>query len=269
MELKKNLPFFNVVASGTASLDIDDLGPTYHAILLELGGTSFTKAHITSIIAKLNGKPFFTIDGTNLQAINDYKSYDSDVSYLMIDFAEWANKTIGGNLLGSIVTAKGISKFSLQVTISGATAPTLESYSLVSPLVPGAEQVSDLICGMISHPINLGAAGKFPIVLPYGPEAGHLIKRVYFFSNYITELEVKRNGVPIHGDMGANANDYFQTYFKRTPQAGLYVYDAVMTKDFTQMLDTSKAQTLLFNITVSQATTVDVYLEAIGKLSAF
>jgi len=259
----KNLPFFNVVASGVASLELP-LGMTYNRIVLELGGTTFTKSMITRIVAKLNGKNFYDITGSGLNSINLYKGLAADASYLTIDFNEPRAKTVGGMGGGAIGTAAGVSSFTLEVTIAGATAPTLASYSMISEPQP-----LGLIMGLVHHPATFSAGGKFPIVLPHGPRAGHLIKRVHFFHTNMTKLEVKKNGLVIFDEMSIAINEFIQKEYKQAPQAGLYVYDPIVTRDVKRVLATANAASLQFNVTVSAADTVNTYAEYIGRIEQF
>lgn len=259
----KNLPFFNVVASGVASLELP-LGMTYNRIILKLGGTTFTKAMITRIVAKLNGKNFYDITGSRLDDINLYRGLTADAAYLTIDFNEPFAKTVGGMQGGAIGTAAGVSSFTLEVTIAGATAPTLESYSMLSEPQP-----LGLIMGLVHHPVTFSAGGKFPIVLPHGPQAGHLIKRVHFFHTNMTILEVKKNGLLIFEDMAIAINEFIQGEYNKVPQSGLYVYDPIVTNDVKRVLATANAASLQFNVTVSAADTVDTYAEYIGRIEQF
>jgi Viral coat protein P2 N-terminal domain len=55
MLLVKNVPFTNVVGTGTATVNLP-VGMSYNKIILALGGTTFTKSMITGIRVKLNGK---------------------------------------------------------------------------------------------------------------------------------------------------------------------------------------------------------------------
>lgn len=251
----KNLPFFNVVASGVASLELP-LGMTFNRIILKLGGTAFTKAMITKIVAKLNGKNFFEITGAYLDKINTYRGLTANAAYLTIDFNEPFAKTVGGMYAGAIGTAQGVNSFTLEVTIAGATAPTLESWSMISE-----PQALGLINALVSHPATFSAAGKFPIVLPHGPNAGHLIERVHFFHTNMTALEVKKNGLLIFEEMAIAINEFIQTEYKHVPQTGLYVYDPIVAHDLARVVDTANAQSLQFNVTVSAADTVNIYAE--------
>jgi Viral coat protein P2 N-terminal domain len=257
----KNLPFFNVVADGIASLEMP-LGMTYNRIVLQLGGTTFTKAMIARIVCKLNGKIFYDITGSRLDLINTYRGLKQDTAHLVIDYNEPKAKTIGGMYAGAIGTASGVNAFTVEVTISGATAPTLESWSMITEPQP-----LGLINALVHHPVTFSAGGKFPIVLPYGPNAKHLIERVHFFHTNMTELEIKKNGIIIFEAMATAVNEFIQEDYGKVPQAGLYVYDAVVDNSMKRVLDTSNAQSLQFNTTVSAADTVDVYGEYVTELA--
>lgn len=263
MLFPKMLPFTNVVADGVASLELP-IGMTYHRIILELGGTTFTKAMITNIKAKLNGKTFYEIPGTELDEINQYKGLTAAATFLTIDFTEPFAKTVGGMGGGAIGTASGVRSFTLEVTIAGATAPTLQSWAMQSEPMP-----LGLIMGLVHHPVTFSAGGTFPIVLPHGKEAGHLIKRVHFFHANMTALEVKKNGLVIFDEMALDIAEFIGEEYGQTWQAGLYVYDPILTRDVKRVVNTSNAQDLRFNVTVSAADTINVYAEYIGRLENF
>jgi len=260
MLFTKNLPFLNVVADGVASLELP-IGMTYNRIYLKLGGTTFAKSNISRIVMKINGKIFYDISGTNLDKLNDYKLFGLGAGYLCVDLTEANAKTIGGQYIGAIGTMQGVTSFVMEVTIAGATAPSLESWSEISSPMP-----LGLISSIISHTATFSAAGEFPVVLPHGKDAGLLIQRVHFFHSNMTELEVKKNGVVIFESMPTAVNDEIQTSYGRDPQAGLYVFDPIINNDVQQVLDTSTAQSLSYNITVSAADTVTILTEAIADL---
>jgi len=255
----KNLPFFNVVASGVASLELP-VGMTYCRIILKLGGTSLTKAMVTRIVGKLNGKIFYDITGPQLDDMNLYKGLTADAAYLTVDFTEMNAKSIGGMYAGAIGTQQGVRSFTLEVTIAGATAPTLESWSqVIEPRPLG------LIHACVGHQVSLAASGKYPIVLPYGPEAAHLIKRVHLFHANMTHLTVKKNGIAIFEEMPVAVNEFIQEEIGHVPQTGQFVYDPIYNQDITRAVDTSTAQSMQFDATVSAADTVT----AVGEYLAY
>lgn len=262
MQIIKNLPFFNVVATGVASLSLP-LGMTYERIILELGGTAFTKAMITDLKAKLNGKVIWQTTGSKLDALNKYRGLATDATHLVMDFTEIFARDEVGQSLGAIGTAEGVGTFTLEVTITGATAPTLESWSVLS----GPKKLG-VINKLLSYNVTVGAAGKFPIQLPYGKDGGSIIKRVGFFNSYMTELEVKKNGLVIF-DAKKAINEYWQTENKKAPQAGLFVADFIVDNNQSGMLVTADAQSMQWNATVSQADVITVqveYLDLLGNL---
>lgn len=267
----KNLPFLGVAANSVASLELP-LGPTYHEILLKLGGTTFTHALITSIKAKLNGKTFWECSGSRLDSIIDYKSEPTAATWLVISFNEINAKTPGGMYAGSIPTGFGVRSFTLEVTIGAATAPTLDSWSVLSagmPMIDPETKKAKAICGMFEHPQTYATGGDFNITLPHGPQAGHLVKRVYFFHTNMTELSVIKDGIEIYQELADADAEYMVERYGRTWQSGLYVYDAIMMNDLSSLLDISGAQDLRFKISLSAADTVNVYAEYLGLLSNF
>jgi hypothetical protein len=261
MIIQKILPFNNVAANSTASVELSK-GMTYNRIILKLGGTTFTKALIDNIKCKLNGKTFFECSGSALDLINKYRGLAADDDYLTIDFLEPFAKTLGGMYAGAIGTAKGVNSFTIEVEIGAATAPTLEAWAQVSaPMELGP------IAALVNHPVSLSAGGKFPIVLPHGPEAGLLLERVHFFHSHMTTLEVKKNGLVIWEDIDATTLAYMTEEFGQAAQSGLYVYDPVMNRDLKGVVNTANAQDLRFNVTVSEADTINCYAEYFGPLA--
>lgn len=262
MQIIKNLPFFNVVATGVASLSLP-LGMTYERIILELGGTAFTKAMITDLKAKINGKVIWQTTGSRLDALNKYRGLATDATHLVLDFTEIFARDEVGQSLGAIGTAEGVATFTLEITITGATAPTLESWSVLS----GPKKLG-VINKLLSYNVTLGASGTFPIQLPYGNQGGSIIKRVGFFSQYMTALEVKKNGLVIH-DTKKAINEFFQKENQKTPQTDLYVADFIVDNNQSGMLVTADAQSMQWNATVSQADVITVqveYLDLLGNL---
>lgn len=259
MLLTKNLPFLNVVASGVASLQLP-LGMTYERIVLVLGGTTFTKAMMTDIKVKLNGKVILQSTGSRMDTINKYKGIFDAAGFLTIDFTEIKARDEVGQSVGAIPTAGNVSNFTIEITIAGATAPTLESYSQLS-----GPRSMGTVCKMLHFPATFSAGGKFPIQLPYGKNGGALFKRVHFFGATVTGLEVKKNGLVIHESTEA-INEFIQKEFGRVPQADVYTYDAIVEGNSSQLLVTADATSMEWNVTVSGSGTVDVQVEMLDLL---
>ncbi len=262
----KNLPFQNVAANSVASLELP-LGPTYHEIILKLGGT-FTHAHITGIRCKLNGKVFFEITGTYLDAITDYKGETTAATFLSIPFCELDAKTINGMYMGAIRTgpAAGVASFTIEVTIGAATSPTLESVSIVSANAkePGS------ITAMFNHPQTYAAGGDYFITLPHGPNAQRVLKRAYFFhTGDMSALSVLKNGIEIFEDMSEAWAEYLTERRKKVWQTNLFVFDPIDLMDLASMVNMTDAYDLRFKISLDAADTVNVYAEYMGFLGQF
>lgn len=256
----KNLPFFNVVGTGKASLELTP-GMTYEQVVLELGGTTFTKSMITRIVCKLNTKIFYDLTGDQLDKINKYRGLYDDATHLTIDFTAPEAKTVGGQLASAIGTAEGVNSFTIEIDIAGATSPTLESWSVLS-----APRPLGLVLAMVPYPKNFSAGGKFPVQLPHGPMSGHEIRRTHFFHANMTELNVKKNGVEVWQEIPTTMHDFLAKQSGRAIQAGHYCYDPVLSNNMRDALQTANARSLQFDVTVSAADTVTLIGEYVADI---
>lgn len=267
----KNLPFANVVASGKATVTLRNvLGYTVNRVLLVLGGTALTKAMITSVIVKINGKVIFDDTGTNLDKRMKFRTITDNAAYLTLDFTEIKARTIVGMLMGAIDTSFGVEDISIEVTISGATAPTLESYALLdAPQVDEAGKslpFRGLIAKVLRYPASFSAGGKQSVVLPFGDKQGSLIKRLHFFhGGNMTGLEMKKNGLTIHETIAA-VNSFQLQEFGRTPQTNVYSVDFVMDGNQSNMLNTRDARNMEVYPTLSASDNLDIYAEYLDPL---
>lgn len=260
MLLVKNNPFTNVVANGVATLSLP-IGMTYNRIILALGGT-FTKAMITDIKVKLNGKVILQNTGTRLDLINTFRGITANVGFLAIDFTEIFAKRYEDQLLGNLNTAKGVSSLTLEITIAGATAPTLDSYSeLFAPATLGA------ITKQITYTAGFTGAGKFPMKLIDVANRGALVKSVHFFhAGLISALEVKKNGIVIFDNIPVAVNNYNLTEYRNAPQTNVYHYDPCLDNNYANMIVTQDITALDFNLTLTGADTVVAVLEVVDVL---
>lgn len=261
MILVKNLPFNNVVAAGIATLSLP-LGMTFERIVLELGGGAFTKAMITLIECKLNGKTFFKDTGSRCDLRNTYRGLAATAAYLTLDFSEAFARDEVDQRLGSIGTLVGVSSFTIEVTIAGATTPTLASYSWISSPKP-----LGVICKSLAYSASFAAAGKFNFPLPFGSQGGSIIKRINLFHAQLSALEIKKNGLLIWDNITPAVNNFLQTEYRNVPQAGLYVYDPILDHNVrTGALVTADAQSFEMNPTLAAADTLNVYVEYLDTL---
>lgn len=261
MLLIKNLPFTNVVATGTATLNLP-VGMSYNRIFLQLGGTTFTKSMITSVKVRLNGKVILENTGSRLDLINAYRGRYASSSFLLIDFTEPKAKLMSEQFVGNLNTAQGVTSLTVEVAISGATSPTLESWSELGP--PGA---LGIIAKQIPFSASFSAAGKFPFKLIDVANRGAIIKRVHFaHGGNMTALEVKKNGIVIHDNVTSAVNTYYQADYGKTAQSNLYTYDPVADDNFTNAIKTADATSIEFNPTFSASDSCTAVLEVLDLL---
>lgn len=233
-QLRVMNPFNNVVASGIANCDLNPLlGTTLECINLSLGGT-FTKAMITLIQLKANGKVIWESSGSNCDALENYKSYAAaDATKLSINFMEPKAKTVNAFQAGSIDLSpdSGITNLRLEVTISGATSPTLSGIAEVSPAIdiPSERAIRFLIQRRHRNSQTIGAAGTFSLQVPHlDPSGGgSVFKRIAVYSANMTALKAMREGITEFEVLKAE-NEWIQKKALRSPQANLVVFDPIL-----------------------------------------
>ncbi|MCE3602385.1 major capsid protein P2 [Massilia sp. P8910] len=260
MLLIKNLPFNNVSANGMASVSLP-IGMSYNKVILALGGT-FTKSMITNIKVKLNGKTVWENTGSRLDLQNTYRQLTSSAGFLVLDFTEPRAKIMAEQYLGNYNTAQGVSSLTMEVTIAGATSPTLDSYAELGPPAP-----LGIIAKSILFTASNGGAGKFPVKLIDLANRGAIIKRAHFaHGGNLTQLEVKKNGIVIHDNIPTNVNSFWQADYQKTAQANIYTFDPCADNNYSNAIKTVDMVSLEFNPTFSGADTVTVVLETLDTL---
>lgn len=266
------LPFSNVVASGVATNNVTP-GRTLENIKLKLGGTTFTKAMITAMKIKANGKVIIDANGTQLDKINSYKGQESDAAYLDVLFTERAGLTEFDRAVGAFDTSLGIANITTEVTIAGATAPTL------TPILSESAQQKDktgnnapyanVLSKILQYPYSMASGGKLPLVVPFGPQNGAIIKRLHVFhGGNMTGATVKQDGLVVHESMRLE-NEYEQKRWGRVPQTNVYTLDFMVDGNISKCLDTRDAKSLewLFDFSAADTGTVLVeYLDVLGNL---
>lgn len=256
----KNLPFTNVVANGVATASLP-VGMSYNRIILALGGT-FTKAMITNIKVRLNGKVVLENTGSRLDLMNTFRGLTASAAYLTLDFTEPRAKDMAEEYLGNLNTAQGVSSLTMEVTISGATSPTLDSYAELGPPAP-----LGVIAKQILFTSSFGGAGKFPFKLIDVANRGAIVKRVHFaHGGNMTALEVKKNGIVIFDNIPTAVNTFYQGEYQKTAQTNLYSFDPCLDNNYTNAIRTQDMVSLEFNLTFSAADTATAVLEALDVL---
>lgn len=261
MLLIKNLPFTNVVASGVATVSLP-IGMSYNRIILALSGGAFTKAMITDIKVRLNGKVIFQNTGSRLDLINTYRKRGVSASYLAIDFTEPDAKVMSEQFIGNLNTAQGVSSLTMEVTIAGATTPALDSWSELGPPAP-----LGVLAKQIQFTTSFGGAGKFPFKLIDVANKGAIIKRVHFaHTGQVQSVEVKKNGVVIFDNVPVAVNTFYQLDYNKIAQANLYTMDPCLDNNYTNAIKTQDMVSLEFNLTTGGADTVTAVVEALDLL---
>ena len=233
-QLRPLNPFNNVLAAGIANCDLNPLlGTTLECINLSLGGT-FTKAMITLIQLKANAKVIWETDGTKLDALENFKNYaTADAAKLSINFMEPKAKTVNAFQAGAIDLSvqSGITNLRLEVTIAGATAPTLSGVAEVSPAldVESEREIRFLVARRHRATQTIGAAGTFSLQVPHlDPSGGGSVyKRIAVFSANMTALKIMREGIAEY-DISKTDQEWIQKKAGRAPQSNLVVFDPIL-----------------------------------------
>lgn len=271
-------PFTNVVASGVAICDFRNLfGYAIERIVLQLGGGAFTKAMMTGIQLKANGKVIWDSTGSRTDSRMAYRGITANASFLTIDFTEPRLKSKLGQLGGVLDTVLGIKDLRLEVTIAGATTPTLAGWAKVSVPQEGAEfkNLRPLIARVHSLTQTIGAAGTFALQVPhFDPNSGgSIFKRIAVFSANMTGARVERNGIR-EWDVSVTAfNNFLQTEYQRATQAGLFMLDFVVDGfQEDRLLDTrpvARTTTAQLFGTFSAGETITVEAEVLEPLNVY
>jgi Viral coat protein P2 N-terminal domain len=226
-------PFQNVVASGIAICDLSNLfGYTTERVLLRLGGGAFTKSMITAIQLKANGKVIFDSTGPATDSRNQYRGITANAAFITIDFLELRARTKMGMMGGALDTTLGLKNLRLEVTIAGATTPTLAGWAEVSvpQTSPEFANVRPLIARIHRNTQSIGGAGTFLLAVPHldPNQGGSIFKRIAIFSANMTGGRVERNGIREWDLDNTATNNFNQTEYARAPQASLFMMDFVV-----------------------------------------
>lgn len=266
------LPFSNVVATGTATNQITP-GRTLEMLQLKLGGTTFTKAMLSLLKVKANGKTIIEGTGTEIQALNAYRGQPTDAAFLDLQFADYSLNNEFDRMVGAFDTSMGIANITTEISIAGATAPVLTPI-----LVESAQQKSKngeslpfagLLSKVLRYPYSQASGGRLAITVPFGPQNGAIIKRLHVrHGGNMTGATVKQDGLVIHESIAAE-NAYMLTKLGRSPQTNMYTIDFCADGDIKKALDTRDARSLewLFDFSAADTGTVLVeYLDPLGNL---
>lgn len=242
----KGYPFANVGANQTATCSLP-MGMTILRVILALGGTTFTKAHILDLKLKANGRVVFQATGPDLDKLNKFRGMYDDVGFLTLDFSELKARTINGERIGGLDTSV-LQNATLEVKIGGATAPSLDAfieqddpqYNYESGVVNN-NGVQFLCHKLLQYPFSNSVSGK--MVIDNLPKAatGTLIKRLHILStsgaDIVDDIEIKVNNFAVF-DATRQVLQFNQKECGRVPQAGLFTVDFVKNGNVSEVMDT-------------------------------
>lgn len=271
----KNEPFQNVGAGQKAIIANLPQGEVYHGIVLELGGTDFTKDLINRILIRLGGKVIWDVTGYQLDVIDQYFGMTANAAYLLIPFSEFTARTVLGEQIGAIDTVNfSYSGFSIEVTINAAAvAPTLASHRLVTPFkaVQKPEHLP-LFKAMIPATHNIGASGKFNLPVPLGSKTGALLKCLHLYHSNITEMSVKFNGKDIYDEIPNALAQFWQNNLTRVTQANHLAFDPLVLDNQSDVIPTvdqnGRDNRWEFRTTLSAGDTIDTVTELYGAIGS-
>lgn len=266
------LPFSNVVASGTATNQVTP-GRTLENLQLKLGGTAFTKAMISLIKLKANGKTIVEGSGSELDKLNAYRNQTINASFLDLHFADYSLNNEFDRMVGAFDTSLGIANITSEITIAGATAPTLTPILVESAQQKdksgAAQPYAPLLSKVLRYPFSQASGGRLPFTVPFGAQNGAIIKRLHVLhTGNMTGATVKQDGLVVHESLAAE-NSYMQQKHGRNPQTNMYTIDFTVDGDIKKALDTRDARSLewLFDFSAADNGVVLVeYLDPLGNL---
>nr|WP_315242870.1 major capsid protein P2 [uncultured Albidiferax sp.] len=271
-------PFQNVVASGVAICDLNKLlGTVLEKITLTLGGT-FTRSMISYMCLKANGKIFWESDGSKLDLSNAYNGGVSDATVLKIDFMDRKSVTVNARQVGAfdLSAGSGVASLRMEVTIAGATAPTLVGFADVSP--PNSDPSEVMIRGLLERrhraTVVIGGAGTFALPVPHLDPAGggSNYRRILVYSANCNAIKTVRAGVTEH-ELTKLQNEASQKDNGKVPQAGLIVFDPVQDGQLSgRTWDTrpsSSVNSAQFYASFTAGETITIETEELIPLAAY
>lgn len=235
-------PFQNVSAAGTALMTTTRIWPnTLEYVVITLGGgVAPTKAQLTRILLRLGSKPIWDITGSEIASICLYENRTATATILILPFSNFDARNVSEQYLGAIdFGAVGVRDMTFEVTIAGGTTPTLSALAEVAPPKVLDPSSNVLFRALLRNPIAPAAAATFlPLLLNYGQAGGALLRRLWFFSNLVTALEVKRDGLDIYEQIPLATNNAILQELQNVPQANIFTYDLVEDRIESKALTT-------------------------------
>lgn len=282
--IKRKLPAFDNLTTGTtASLDLP-LGMSYHGIILKLsatgGGATFTRAHLPRVRMIINGKAVIRdIPASVLHRDNLFRGSRDDATYLYLDFEEPRSKTLEDQYATVIHTASGVNSFKIELDIENAVGTLkIDTWALMAatgtPLafVPAfiREGVDALVTGVkeIKPSFRVGPDG-----------AGHILRCVHIYP-FVSNAEVapstvigtlgvtlRKSGIPVIDRLTDDANRFYQMHYEDVPITNAFTIDFVEDNNTsTHLMSTADATDMVWEVDVSAACHLDFYYRMVTTL---
>lgn len=280
MDVVKMDPFQNVGLSSKATCTWRPPAPcSLFGFVLVLGGT-FDESDITGLRVRAGGKDLLPVTSGAVQRdLYEYEGLVYDADHLPILFGDPTARTMRGKHIGNFDHTVYPGAITVEVDIDGTpTAPTIDGYALIMPpkLAMGVgftPAEAALHRAFVQTVLQASAAvtdKAYDVGL--GSEAGALLKRIYFDHANMTFLSVKKQGLDIWERIGTALNDYLQDdMFARVPQSGIYVYDAIVDGDYSEVKSTIRDDGTPWNyqlrVSTSNSDTITAHADVLTRLN--
>lgn len=274
VHLKKLPDFNNLVATGTASLDIEP-GMSFHNIVFDFTGSgALTRDMIKEVRVLINGKTFIRAPANILHRDNLYKGSFEDANFFLIDFEEPRSRTIADQIATAVHTFAGVQTFKVEFDIVGATSPKISSRAhCTATQLP----LGFLPC-FIKETYDAVSTGVKQIKYGYDKVNAHMIKRVHFVpsvsgtevvpSSYFNDISLLKNGVRVIDQLKPVANVFYQKHYEGIPQTNFFTVDMVEDNNTTVHLLQTQDGWVMWELNVSTVCHVDIYYSVIATLDA-
>ncbi|KVL36390.1 hypothetical protein WS97_12120 [Burkholderia territorii] len=245
------------------------LGPTYEKLKFNLLG-GLLVSQIDLIVGKINGKPFFTAKGADLQAENLYLGKQNPNNLLLLDFTlpNAKSSSAGGRptsqaaeMLLTCLPSSTMQSLTFEISVN-AGAPAVGTGGIECYSQESDPTNNPFVMKQLYAQYNFQVAQDNDIALPVG-QSGGIISQLFFHqTNYgvggagsVTNVQVRNAGVIIfEGKPSDIASD--QTDYGRVQQNGLLVLDYHLQGLREKLLNTSKSNQVFVRLTTSGGPTV-------------
>lgn len=267
---RPGLSFQNVVSNGTASCLLP-IGRTIERIMLATTGVTITGVEATCQVKEIrlraNGKVIVDVRGAELFRRNAFLGMTQTAGFLTIDFTELTGRDLMDQLFGGFDTSKGITQLSLEVTLAGATSPSMVAYITESD-VQGA--AGGILSKILRYPYAAASGGQLPLSLPFG-DTGAIIKRIHIVegtADRCTAIVIKQDSNVIYEATDALNNAHLIEH-GRVPQTGIFSVDFTADRNQRNAWSTRGVRSLELLPTFSAADTgvmLVEYYDVLGNL---